>query len=54
MAYRNRTVEEIASLFDGLEWVEPGLVPVSLWRPDATDVGEPRPVDAFGGVARKA
>jgi hypothetical protein len=51
--YRARTVEEIASLFDGLEWVEPGLVPVSLWRPDPARIGEPRPIDAYGGVARK-
>jgi hypothetical protein len=53
VAYRARTVEEIASFFDGLEWVEPGLVPVSLWRPDPARIGEPRPIDAYGGVARK-
>ena len=33
--YRNREPEEIASFFEGLEWVEPGFVSVSLWRPDA-------------------
>jgi len=51
--YRMRTREEIASFFDGLEWVEPGFGSVSLWRPDASDIGRPRPVDTFGGVARK-
>jgi hypothetical protein len=52
--YRTRTRDEIASFFDGLEWVEPGFVSVSLWRPDTVDVGRSRPVETFGGVARKA
>ena len=51
--YRNRAPEEIASYFDGLEPVEPGFVSVPLWRPDPSEVGEPRPVDLFGGMARK-
>ncbi len=28
---------------------EPGLVPISEWRPDVT----PAPIDAYGAVARK-
>ncbi|MFD6555057.1 SAM-dependent methyltransferase, partial [Streptomyces sp. NPDC058398] len=36
---RWRTDEEIASLLDGLEILDPGVVPASLWRPAA--VGEP-------------
>ncbi|QPP08030.1 SAM-dependent methyltransferase [Streptomyces bathyalis] len=32
---RWRTDEEIRSLFDGLEILEPGIVPCSLWRPDS-------------------
>jgi SAM-dependent methyltransferase len=57
--YRNREPEKIASFFDGLEWVEPGFVSVSLWRPDRppADVpvitSEPQPVDEYGGIARK-
>jgi O-methyltransferase involved in polyketide biosynthesis len=58
--YRNREPEEIASFFDGLEWVEPGFVSVSLWRPDQppSDVpvitsAVPPPVDEYGGLARK-
>ncbi|MER7842674.1 SAM-dependent methyltransferase [Kitasatospora sp. NPDC096077] len=31
---RWRTDEEILTLFDGLDLLEPGLVPCSLWRPD--------------------
>ncbi|MFE9771633.1 SAM-dependent methyltransferase [Streptomyces sp. NPDC005931] len=34
---RWRTHEEIASLLDGLELLAPGIVPASLWRPDAGD-----------------
>lgn len=35
--YNLRTAEEIATLFDGLELVEPGLVRSTDWRPDPTD-----------------
>ena len=34
---RWRTDEEIATLLDGLEILEPGIVPASLWRPEKTD-----------------
>jgi S-adenosyl methyltransferase len=55
--YVTREPVEIESFFEGLEFVGPGLVPVSRWRPDtaddgADDRGSP-PVDAFGGVGRK-
>ncbi|MGH3115527.1 MAG: SAM-dependent methyltransferase [Gaiellales bacterium] len=33
---RWRTDEEIRALFDGLEVLQPGIVPSSLWRPDTT------------------
>jgi hypothetical protein len=41
--------------FDGLELVEPGVVPVSDWRP-GTPGPRPTPaeVSTYGGVARKA
>jgi SAM-dependent methyltransferase len=58
--YRNREPEKIASFFDGLEWVEPGFVSVSLWRPDRPSAdlptitsAAPQPVDEYGGIARK-
>ena len=44
--YRLRSPEQIAAFFDGLDLLEPGVVPVSQWRPD------PRgrePVRAAGG-----
>ncbi len=49
--YQLRTPEEIASFFDGLELVEPGIVSCPRWRPDPG--AEPADVDAFGGVGRK-
>jgi S-adenosyl methyltransferase len=50
LTFRSRA--EVASFFDGLDLVEPGLVRVPEWRPDrVTDVGNPAPL--WGGVARK-
>jgi SAM-dependent methyltransferase len=51
---RVRTVEEVASWFEGLELLSPGLVEASQWRPDPQD----RAQDTmewieFAGVARK-
>jgi hypothetical protein len=52
--YVLRTPEEIASFFEGLELVEPGVVSCPRWRPDHTaDGGQPAEVDAFCGVGRK-
>jgi hypothetical protein len=60
--YHARESTDIASFFDGLEWVEPGFVPVSQWRPEipAEDpagnvrpLTTPQPVGQYGGVARK-
>jgi S-adenosyl methyltransferase len=53
--YRLRSPDQITGFFDGLELVEPGVVSVTLWRPDpAGGSGEPpAAVDAFGGVGRK-
>ncbi|SIO88016.1 SAM-dependent methyltransferase [Nocardiopsis sp. JB363] len=48
-----RAPDDVARFFDGLDLVEPGLVPITRWRPNPTDVGEPRDVDEFGAVARK-
>lgn len=52
---RFRTVEEITSFFDGFELVEPGVVPLPLWRPDQAvpsnlTVGHRL---MYGGIARK-
>ncbi|MFG2250787.1 SAM-dependent methyltransferase [Spirillospora sp. NPDC048823] len=47
-----RTPEQIERFFDGLEILEPGVVPVTHWRPEAGG-DEPGVVDAFGAVGRK-
>ncbi len=48
-----RTRAQIVPFFDGLDVVEPGVVPVNRWRPDR---GEAEPADRdipiLGGVAR--
>ena len=52
--YELRTVEQLAECFEGLELVEPGLVPITQWRPEpataSTVVGR---VDAYGALGRK-
>ncbi len=48
--YAMRSPEEIASYFDGLELVEPGLVDVTRWR---LDPGEAAPLHNLVGVGRK-
>jgi hypothetical protein len=48
--YILRSPEEIASCFEGLTMVEPGLVQITQWRPDDADVER---IDAYGAVARK-
>ncbi|MFE9169726.1 SAM-dependent methyltransferase [Streptomyces kebangsaanensis] len=54
--YHVRGVEEIAGFFDGLELVEPGVVRVPEWRPEATGKpgGDGAAVDAYCAVGRKS
>ncbi|MEW2359192.1 SAM-dependent methyltransferase [Spirillospora sp. NPDC029432] len=47
--YVLRDPGQLARCFEGLELVEPGLVPIGEWRPD----GETVQIDAYGAVARK-
>jgi hypothetical protein len=58
--YVNRSRAEVAGFFEGLEWVEPGLEYVNLWRPTSLGglstlpgAGSPEPVNSFAGIARK-
>jgi S-adenosyl methyltransferase len=48
-----RTHAEISRFFDGVDLVEPGLVPVNRWRPPPDDIDRPRNVPNYAGVARK-
>ncbi|MEV4812162.1 SAM-dependent methyltransferase [Micromonospora avicenniae] len=48
--YILRSPQDLATCFAGLTMVEPGLVPIPLWRPDDADA---KGIDAYGAVARK-
>ncbi|MGW1910031.1 SAM-dependent methyltransferase [Streptomyces sp. NPDC002076] len=48
-----RTPEDVARFFDGLQLLEPGVVSCSRWRPQDDHGAEPEEVAMFGGVARK-
>jgi len=50
--YHLRSPKLIAQFFDGLELVEPGVVPFTQWRPDPA-AGPPATVDGYCGVGRK-
>ncbi|MEU3298681.1 MULTISPECIES: SAM-dependent methyltransferase [unclassified Streptomyces] len=49
-----RSREEIARFFDGFELVDPGLVSMPDWRPDAPAEEDPFAFSGFAGVGRKA
>ncbi|TMR17911.1 SAM-dependent methyltransferase [Nonomuraea turkmeniaca] len=52
--YNLRTREEFTAFFDGLDLVEPGVVSLTLWRPDPDPLADLAEVDALCGVARKS
>jgi hypothetical protein len=49
---RHRTHDEVARFFDGLDLLEPGLVPVQKWRP-ATELEAGARSAMWGGVGYK-
>ena len=51
--YVLRTPQQLEGFFEGMEILPPGVVSCPLWRPPATDIGEPVEIDEFGGVGRK-
>jgi hypothetical protein len=50
--YHLRSVERITGLFAGLELVEPGVVPVTRWRPEPGAEDAPE-IDQYCAVGRK-
>jgi trans-aconitate methyltransferase len=54
-----RSRAEVERFFTGLELVEPGVVPVTAWRPDGQPPAEPErassmePLNIYAGVGRK-
>ncbi|MEU7632163.1 SAM-dependent methyltransferase [Nocardia sp. NPDC049220] len=53
IVFRPRTRAETESLFAGTDIVEPGVVPVTAWRPDSCDRVDPDPAWFWAGVGRK-
>ena len=51
--YYLRSPEQFARFFEGLELVEPGVVPVPHWRPDSSPSGKPAEIYSYCGVGRK-
>jgi hypothetical protein len=51
--YHPRSPGQIISFFEGLEPVEPGVVPLMQWRPEATPFVEPDEVPGMCGIGRK-
>ncbi|WP_019068297.1 SAM-dependent methyltransferase [Streptomyces hokutonensis] len=54
-SYYLRSPARVTAFFDGLEPVEPGIVPISRWRPEPVDVGRDpsEVVDTICGIGRK-
>jgi hypothetical protein len=52
MTFQDRGRDEVARFFGDWELLEPGLVPVSAWRPDSP-VDAPEAAYYWAGVARK-
>ncbi len=51
--YHLRSPQRIARLFQGLDLIEPGLVSVTRWRPDAGSTTLPEEIDQYCAVGRK-
>jgi hypothetical protein len=51
--YKLRRADQIKRVFEGLEFVAPGLVRCPEWRPEAAHAGGPPDVPTLAGVARK-
>ncbi|GLZ33899.1 hypothetical protein Lesp02_60870 [Lentzea sp. NBRC 105346] len=48
-----RTKAEISGLFSGFDIVEPGVVPLPLWRPEGPNDDDPAKAGIFAAVGRK-
>uniref|UniRef100_UPI002455F51E SAM-dependent methyltransferase n=1 Tax=Nocardia abscessus TaxID=120957 RepID=UPI002455F51E len=51
--YVPRPRAQLRQVFGGLQIAQPGFVSITQWRPGDTEVGEVRPISAYGAVARK-
>jgi hypothetical protein len=53
LPYHLRRPDELASFFDGLDLIDPGVVACPRWKPDASGHGASEKSAAYCGVARK-
>ncbi|MBC6458998.1 SAM-dependent methyltransferase [Actinomadura sp. HBU206391] len=51
--YVLRSPEALGQCFEGLELIDPGVVPITKWRAEFADLEEGPPLDAYGAVGRK-
>ena len=51
--YRVRERDQITRFFDGLELIDPGVVPIQQWRPDDSPFEAPQDMTNMGGVGSK-
>lgn len=51
--YHLRSPGQIAAFFDGLELIEPGVVPCPRWRPRPHGPGAAQDMDEFCALGRK-
>ena len=49
-----RDKDQFSEFFTGLELIEPGISPITAWRPDSAEVVDPREASVYGAVARVA
>jgi hypothetical protein len=48
-----RSLEQVTRFFDGLEIIEPGVVPLGRWRPGKLNTETRRSLPTYTAVARK-
>jgi hypothetical protein len=53
ISHTMRGQPEVAAFFDGLDLVDPGVVPLSAWRPESASPDDPRAVYFYGAMGRK-
>jgi S-adenosyl methyltransferase len=48
-----RSAAEVAAFFDGLDLVDPGVVPLLAWRPDGGAPPDPLAARSYAAMGRK-
>jgi len=52
-AYKLRGAMQIGRFFEGLELLDPGIVPCPQWRPEVSPLAPSAEVEPLGGIGRK-